>query len=114
MARLMLALGVAPLVFLKVLSAAAVTAGAWAIYRLIRRRASSAAALLGTAVYVYAPYLHTDLFVRADIAETLGFAAFPLALLALDRVLDPRPPGPGRFAPETLRDVALLGLALAA
>lgn len=113
-ARPLLALGVTPLVFLKVLSAAAVTAGAWAIYRLIRRGVSSSAALLGTAVYVYAPYLHTDLFVRADIAETLGFAAFPLALLALDRVLDPRPTGLGRFASESLRDVGVLALALGA
>jgi len=65
---------------------------------------------VAAALYAFSPYLRTDLYVRADLAETLGFATFPLALWALDAALDRRPPG----APRAWGRVAALALALAA
>lgn len=104
-----LALGLAPVTILKCVSAATVIVAAVAIHGLARRRASREASLLAVALYLHAPYFNTDLYIRADLAETLGFATFPLALWALDVALDRRPAG----ASPAHGEVARLGLALA-
>ena len=80
--------GVSCVAAVKILSGAVVVVGGVAVYRLVRRRGSAAAALLAATLYLYAPYLHTDVYIREDLAESLGFACFPLALLALERALD--------------------------
>jgi hypothetical protein len=100
---LLIGIGVIPI--LKLIGGLVIVVGAVAVYKLARRRVSRPAALFAVAAFTYAPYFNTDLYIRADIAETLVFATFPLALLALDRVLDE---GAGRG------EVALLGLAVAA
>ncbi|HEY2747274.1 MAG TPA: 6-pyruvoyl-tetrahydropterin synthase-related protein [Polyangia bacterium] len=103
----LLLVGVSPLVTVKLLTGAVVVVGGLGVYGIVRRRASTAAALLAVALYVYAPYLQTDDWIREDLAEALGFACFPLALLALDKALD----ADGK---DASRDIALLALALAA
>lgn len=103
----LLLVGVSPVATVKILSGAVVVVGALAIYRIVRRRASAASSLLAATLYCYAPYLQTDVWIREDLAEALGFACFPLALLALERALD------AEDARGTT-DVAWLALALAA
>ena len=69
-----------------------VTAGALAVHRLARDLPVSPLAALGaTACWLFAPYFHTDLFVRAAYAEAAALAVAPVAVLALWRVLGPRP-----------------------
>ena len=80
--------GVSCVGVVKILSGAVIVVGGVAVYRLVRRRGSAAAALLAATLYLYAPYLHTDVYIREDLAESIGFACFPLALLALERALD--------------------------
>src|SRR5205823_314473 len=84
----LLLVGVSCVAAVKILSGAAVVVGGVAIYWLVRRRGSASSALLAATLYLYAPYLHTDVYIREDLAESLGFACFPLALLALERALD--------------------------
>ena len=81
-------LGVSGLAIIKIVSALLVVAGIAGTYGVARRRASRPAALAAVVLFVYAPYLQTDLWIRADIAESLGFACFPLTLFALDVALD--------------------------
>ncbi|HEX8952953.1 MAG TPA: hypothetical protein VF945_13950 [Polyangia bacterium] len=80
--------GLSPVATIKILSGAVIVAGGLGVYRLARRRGSAAAALLASALFLYAPYLHTDVYIREDLAESLAFACFPLAILALERALD--------------------------
>ena len=103
----LLLLGVPSLTTVKLISGALVVVGAAATYGTARRRASRPAALVAATLFTYAPYLQTDLWVRADLAESLGFACFPLALYTLERALD----GDGD---RRSLDVASLALALAA
>ena len=60
--------------------AALVVVGAAATFIDGAARASRPAALLAATLFTYAPYLHTDLWMREDLAESLGFACFPLAM----------------------------------
>lgn len=63
--------------------------GAIAVYRLARRgRASRIAALGAASVWLFAPYLSLDLFVRAAFSEAAAMAVAPIALLGLLRALD--------------------------
>jgi hypothetical protein len=103
----LLLLGVAPMISVKIISAALVLVGMTAIFATARRRASQPAAFVALALFTYAPYLQTDLWIRADIAESLGFACFPCALWALERALDG---GDG----DARLDIAYLALSLAA
>ena len=98
--------GVSPVVAVKILSGAVIVVGGAGVYRVARRRASAAAALLAAALFIYAPYLHTDVYIREDLAESLAFACFPLAILALERALD--------AAGDAAGDVAWLALAVGA
>jgi hypothetical protein len=102
-----LLLGFSALATVKLITGGLVVVGTLAVYGLARRRASRPAALLAAALFTWAPYLQTDLWIRADLAESLGFACFPLALWALERALDATRPTPWA-------DVAWLGLALMA
>ncbi len=104
----LLALGAGALTVMKLESAAMILVAGGATYGLVRRRASRPAALVAATLVLYAPYFHYDLYVRGALAETLGFAAFPLALWALDRALDGRLGGTARGWFE----VAALALAL--
>ena len=83
-----LLLGLSSLHTVKLVSIALVAVGAAATYRTARRRASRPASLVALVLFTYAPYLHTNLWVRQDLAESLGFACFPLAIHFLDRALD--------------------------
>jgi hypothetical protein len=83
-----LVLGLSSLHTVKLISIALVAVGAVATYRTARRRASTPASLVAVVLFTYAPYLHTNLWVRQDLAESLGFACFPLAIHFLDRALD--------------------------
>ncbi|HXU72425.1 MAG TPA: hypothetical protein VN947_24050 [Polyangia bacterium] len=80
--------GLSSLHTVKVISFALVSVGAAATYHTARRRASRPGALVAAALFTYAPYLQTNLWVREDLAESLGFACFPLAIMTLDRALD--------------------------
>ncbi len=80
--------GLSSLHTVKIISFALVATGAAATYHTARRRASRPAALVAAALFTYAPYLQTNLWVREDLAESLGFACFPLAILTLERALD--------------------------
>jgi hypothetical protein len=104
-----LLLGIPSLITVKIVSGLVVIVGALATFTIVRRRGSRPSALVATALFTYAPYLQTDLWVRADLAESLGFACFPVALLALDRILDRRAPD---TEDSTYRDIALLAFAL--
>lgn len=89
--------------------AALCAAGAAAVYRLGRRqRAPRDAAVAVAALWLFAPYLTLDLFVRAAFAEAAGLALLPVALLALARALER--PEPRRIA-ACAAAVALLPLA---
>lgn len=103
----LLLVGVSPVGVVKILSGVVIVAGGAAVHRLARLRGSAAAALLAAALFLYAPYLHTDVYIREDLAESIAFACFPLALLALERALDA---APARAA----ADVAWLALAVGA
>jgi hypothetical protein len=83
-----LLVGLSSLHTVKLISFALVAVGAAATYHTARRRASRPAALVAATLFTYAPYLQTNLWVREDLAESLGFACFPLALLTLERALD--------------------------
>lgn len=100
-----LLLGVPSLTTVKLISAALVIVGAAATYHVARRRASRPASLLAAALFTYAPYLQTNLWVREDLAESLGFACFPAALLTLERALD-------ADRKQPYADVAFLAIAL--
>jgi hypothetical protein len=93
---------------LKIISGLAIVVGAGATFMIVRRHASRPAALLAATLFAYAPYVQTDVWIRADLAESLGFACFPLTLLALDRILDPRP----KDAPPPYAAIAGLALTL--
>ena len=108
----LLLVGVSPVVTVKLLSALVVIVGSWATYAIARRRASTPASLVAATLYMYAPYLHTDVWIREDLAEALGFACFPLALLTLERALDRT--SEGADVNGRSRDIAYLALALAA
>ncbi|HEX4460119.1 MAG TPA: hypothetical protein VIA18_19205, partial [Polyangia bacterium] len=109
----LLLVGMTPIVTIKILSAAVVVVGGWATYAIVKRHASTPASLIAAALYMYAPYLHTDVWIREDLAEALGFACFPLALLTLEHALDrDNPDGSNRT--KRARDIAFLALALAA
>ena len=69
--------GVSCVATVKILSGAVIVVGGIAIYRLVRRRGSAASALWPRRSIIYAPYLHTDVYIREDLAESLGFACFP-------------------------------------
>lgn len=103
----LLLLGVAPMISVKIISAALVVVGMTATFATARRRASQPAAFVALALFTYAPYLQTDLWIRADIAESLGFACFPCALWALERALD-------AGDSDARLDIAYLALSLAA
>jgi uncharacterized membrane protein len=65
-----------------------VCAGAFAIHRLARELSASSFAALGAAAFwLFAPYFHTDLLVRAAYAEAAALAVSPVAVLALWRVV---------------------------
>jgi hypothetical protein len=100
--------GVSALTTVKTVSGALVIAGAWATYALVRRRGGSRpAALVAIALFTYAPYLQTNLWIRDALAEALGFACFPIALLALERALDCKKVAPAELAGLALALAAL-------
>ncbi len=68
--------------------------GGWGMFLLLRRwfgrgPAGRAAALVGSLLYVYAPYHLLTIYVRAAFAEFSALAWFPWVLLAFDRVANP-------------------------
>ncbi len=88
----LLRLGLAAPVVLRLVSGMIVLIGAYGTFALSRRRVSDAAALVAVALFVFAPYLDNDLYIRACITETLAFALFPWALWAIERTLDENKP----------------------
>lgn len=102
-----LLLGFHAITTIKIISVGIVAAGTAGTYHLVRRRASRPAALLAAALFTYAPYLQTDLWIRQDLAESLGFGCLPLALLTIDRALDAESPRPWR-------DIAFVALSVGA
>ncbi|MGZ3407669.1 MAG: hypothetical protein ACXVAN_14565, partial [Polyangia bacterium] len=73
-----LLVGFSSLTTVKLISIALVAVGTAATYHTARRRASRPAALVAATLFTYAPYLQTNLWVREDLAASLGFACFPL------------------------------------
>ncbi|MGZ3438816.1 MAG: hypothetical protein ACXVDD_04850 [Polyangia bacterium] len=100
-----LLVGFSSLTTVKLISIALVAVGTAATYHTARRRASRPAALVAATLFTYAPYLQTNLWVREDLAESLGFACFPLALYTLERALD-------ADEDRAALDIAFLALAL--
>lgn len=77
-----------------------------ATYLFLRRRLALGPALLGALVYPTSWYFLYNVYVRGSISDALAMALFPVALLALDRLLDR--PGPGRLAGFALSYAAIL------
>ena len=78
-------------------------AGAVGVYLLARELSVSRLAAVGaTAFWLFSPYLHTDLFVRAAHAESAALLVSPLVLLALWKLMRPQASAPwvagGAFA----------------
>ena len=66
------------------------------LYGFVRDNWGRRAGYVAAALYVYAPYLHyVDPHIRGALPEAFSFAAFPLALWALDRLR--QRPGPGSW-----------------
>jgi hypothetical protein len=72
----------------KVVFALSVLASAAAMYLFVRRLLGRQAALLAGLVYVYTPYRLFDLYVRADLAESLSFVFIPLVLWGFFELID--------------------------
>jgi len=72
----------------KVVFGLSVLASAAAMYLFVRRLLGRPAALLAGLVYVYAPYRLFDLYVRADLAESLSFVFIPLVLWGFFELVD--------------------------
>ena len=72
----------------KVVFALSVLASAAAMYLFVRRLLGRPAALLAGLVYVYTPYRLFDLYVRADLAESLSFVFIPLVLWGFFELVD--------------------------
>lgn len=79
--------GLAPaFAFLAFLVCASI-AGGLAMYWLSRDFLGGPGAVVAAAVYLYHPYRLSDIYQRGDMAETLNFVFFPLALLVVSRML---------------------------
>jgi hypothetical protein len=72
----------------KVVFALSVLASAATMYLFVRRLLGHPAALLAGLVYVYTPYRLFDLYVRADLAESLSFVFIPLVLWGFFELMD--------------------------
>jgi hypothetical protein len=72
----------------KVVFALSVLGSAAALYLFLRRLLGRPAALLAGLVYVYAPYRLFDLYVRADLAESVSFVFIPLVLWGFFELID--------------------------
>jgi hypothetical protein len=72
----------------KIVFGLSVLASAVAMYLFVRRLLGRPAALLAGLVYVYAPYRLFDLYVRADLAESLSFVFIPLVLWGFFELID--------------------------
>ncbi len=68
---------------IKLVYALAWVASGLTMYALARRFFSQAGALLAAAVYIYLPYHIATVYVRGAFAESVAWAIFPLALLAV-------------------------------
>lgn len=64
-----------------------VVGSAATMYGFVRSWGGRAAAVVGALVYVYLPYHLLNLYVRANLAESMAFVWMPLALWALREVL---------------------------
>jgi hypothetical protein len=71
---------------LKLTAVLAILAGAAGAYRLAREIGPPPAALVGAALYTYAPYHVRDLFIRGDFAEFLALGFLPWAVWAVLRL----------------------------
>ncbi len=76
-------IGLSYLDAIKLVYALAWIASGLAMYALARRFFSQAGALLASAVYIYLPYHIATVYVRGAFAESVAWAIFPLALLAV-------------------------------
>jgi hypothetical protein len=72
--------------FLAALVATTVASGV-SMYFLARDFVRGPGAVVAAIAYLYNPYRLADMYQRGDIAETLNFVFFPLALLAVSRAL---------------------------
>jgi hypothetical protein len=59
-----------------------IPASLYFMYKLLKEYASELVALAGAAIYIYAPYRATDIFVRGAVGEALAFAFLPLVFLS--------------------------------
>ncbi len=79
-----------------------------AMYGFVRDNWGRSAGFVAAAAYVYAPYIqYVDPHARGDLAESLSFAAFPLALWALHRFMNS-----GRALPWLASVIAVAGVIL--
>ncbi len=78
-------LGVGPVAALNLACVLLVLAAAALMYLLGKHYFGRAGGALAAAAYLYAPYFHTDLYVRRALAELTAMALFPLALYGLAR-----------------------------
>ncbi|MCL4366971.1 6-pyruvoyl-tetrahydropterin synthase-related protein [Patescibacteria group bacterium] len=62
--------------------------GAFFMYKLLREYTSNLLALAGVALYCYAPYRATDIYVRGAIGEIWAFALLPLIAWSILKVTD--------------------------
>jgi len=72
----------------KVVFALSVLASAATMYLFVRRLLGRPAGLLAGLVYVYTPYRLFDLYVRADLSESLSFVFIPLVFWGFFELVD--------------------------
>lgn len=61
------------------------------MFFLLKKLTSNSLALLGSMLYVYAPYRSVDLYVRGAIGEIVAFIFFPLITLSILEVTERKP-----------------------
>jgi len=58
------------------------------MYKLLRRFVGERLSLLGSIIYIYAPYRATDIFVRGAVGEAFSFVFLPLIILSFVSLID--------------------------
>ncbi len=93
---------------IKTLFVAGLLVAGTAMYGFVRDNWGRPAGFVAAAAYVYGPYIqYVDPHARGDLAESLSFAVFPLALWALHRFMST-----GRALPWLASTLAVAGIIL--
>lgn len=81
-------LGFAMTTSLKLVMFLNILAALFGFYFLARRHVNNQAAIVGTTMYVYSPYLAVDLYVRGSIGELTLYGLIPWSLLSINLLIN--------------------------